>query len=55
MIRDALLAFGIVMAFATQLSVPGLPITPSYLALALWIVLSTGRIVMGHSLARPSP
>ena len=38
------------MAFATQLSVPGLPITPSYLALALWIVLSTGRIVLGHSL-----
>src|SRR5262245_49236764 len=37
MIRDALLAFGIVMAFATQLSVPGLPIDPSHLALVLWI------------------
>jgi hypothetical protein len=50
MIRNALLAFGIVMAFATQLPVPGLPITLSHLALLLWILLSVGRILAGHRL-----
>jgi hypothetical protein len=49
MIRDALLALGVVMAYATQLSVPGLPIGYAELFLTLWIGLSIGRILAGGS------
>jgi hypothetical protein len=47
MIRDVLLAFGVVMAGATQLSVPGSPFGYGELFLALWIILSIGRILAG--------
>lgn len=47
MIRDALLAFGVVMAGATQLSVPGSPFGYGELFLTLWIMLSIGRILAG--------
>ncbi|MEZ2331146.1 O-antigen ligase family protein [Mesorhizobium sp. RCC_202] len=50
MIRDALLACGLVMAYATQLAVPGLPIGYTELFLTLWIMLSIGRVLAGGRL-----
>src|SRR3954462_4408714 len=50
MIRDALLAGGVVMAYATQLAVPGLPIGYTELFLTLWIMLSIGRVLAGGRL-----
>jgi hypothetical protein len=50
MIRDALLALGIVMSYATQLAIPGLSIGYAELFLALWIVLSIGRVLAGGRL-----
>lgn len=50
MIRDALLAGGIAMAYAAQLSIPGMPFGYTELLLSLWIMLSIGRIVMGGRL-----
>lgn len=47
MIRDALLALGVVMAGATQLNVPGSPFGYGELVLTLWIILSIGRILAG--------
>lgn len=40
MILNALLALGIVMSSATQLTVPGLSLTPGEFVLLLWILLS---------------
>ncbi|TIX41131.1 MAG: polymerase, partial [Mesorhizobium sp.] len=50
MIRNALLAGGIAMGYAVQLSVPGLPFGYTELLLALWIMLSIGRVVIGGRL-----
>jgi hypothetical protein len=47
MILDALLALGIVMSSATQLSVPGLGLTIGESSLLLWIILSLGRMLAG--------
>ncbi|PBC07689.1 O-antigen ligase family protein [Mesorhizobium sp. WSM3859] len=47
MTRDALLALGVVMAGATQLSLPGSSFGYGELLLALWIMLSIGRIFAG--------
>lgn len=47
MTRDALLALGVVMAGATQLSLPGSTFGYGELLLALWIMLSMGRILAG--------
>ncbi|AZO21420.1 polymerase [Mesorhizobium sp. M1E.F.Ca.ET.045.02.1.1] len=47
MIRDALLAFGVVMAGATQLNIPGSSFGYGELSLTLWIMLSIGRILAG--------
>ena len=55
MIRNALLAGGVTMAYATQLSVPGLPFGYGELFLALWIMLSVGRVLAGgHIEATPA-
>ena len=50
MIRDAILACGIVLSYATQLTVPSLPIGYAELFLSLWIILSIGRILAGGRL-----
>ncbi|WP_322417986.1 O-antigen ligase family protein [Mesorhizobium huakuii] len=50
MIRDAILAFGIAMSYAVQLSIPGLPFGYSELFLTLWILLSITRILAGGRL-----
>lgn len=50
MIRDALLACGIVMSYAVQLSIPGLPFGYSELCLTTWILLSITRILAGGRL-----
>lgn len=50
MIRDVTLALGIVLAYATQLAVPGLPIGYAELFLALWIFLSIMRVLAGGRL-----
>jgi len=50
MIRDALLAFGVAMSYAVQLSIPGLPFGYSELFLSLWILLSITRILAGGRL-----
>lgn len=50
MIRDALLAFGVAMSYAVQLSIPGLPFGYSELSLTLWILLSVGRVLAGGRL-----
>lgn len=47
MIRDPILALGIVMSYATQLVIPGLPIGYAELFLSIWIMLSAGRILAG--------
>ncbi|WP_029076581.1 hypothetical protein [Kaistia adipata] len=47
MTRNALLAAGIVMSYASQLEPPGLPIGYGELFLFLWILLSLGRILAG--------
>jgi hypothetical protein len=54
MIRDAILACGLVMAYATQLGVPGLPIGYTELFLTLWIVLSIGRALASGGLEATS-
>ncbi|MER8717129.1 polymerase [Mesorhizobium sp. M0999] len=48
--RDALLAFGVAMSYAAQLSIPGLPFGYSELCLTLWIMLSMTRILAGGQL-----
>ncbi|MER9204285.1 MULTISPECIES: polymerase [unclassified Mesorhizobium] len=50
MMRDALLAFGVAMSYAAQLSIPGLPFGYSELCLTLWIMLSMTRILAGGQL-----
>jgi hypothetical protein len=50
MIRDVLLAGGIAMAYAAQLSIPGLPFGYTELLLTLWIMLSIGRVLAGGRL-----
>jgi len=50
MIRDALLACGVAMAYATQLDIPRLPLGYGELFLALWILLSIVRILAGGRL-----
>ncbi|MBZ9718423.1 O-antigen ligase family protein [Mesorhizobium sp. AD1-1] len=50
MIRDALLALGVAMSYATQLAVPGLPLGYGELFIAIWIVLAIGRIFAGGRL-----
>ncbi|WP_292347460.1 O-antigen ligase family protein [Mesorhizobium sp.] len=47
MIRDALLAAGVVLSFASQISVPGLPLGYGEFFLAIWVMLSLGRILAG--------
>ncbi|MBZ9849998.1 O-antigen ligase family protein [Mesorhizobium sp. CA14] len=47
MIRDALLAAGVALSFASQISVPGLPFGYGELFLMLWIMLSVGRVLAG--------
>ena len=47
MIFDALLALGIVMSSATQLHVPGLPLTIGEFALFVWIIGAVGRVIAG--------
>lgn len=50
MIRDALLACGVAIAYATQLDVPRLPFGYGELFLTLWILLSLVRILAGGRL-----
>lgn len=50
MIRSALLAAGISMGYAAQISVPGLHLGYTELFLSLWIMLSIGRVVVGGRL-----
>ncbi|TPI22384.1 polymerase [Mesorhizobium sp. B3-2-1] len=50
MIRDAILACGIVMSYATQLVIPGLSTGYAELFLTLWIALSVGRLLAGGRL-----
>jgi hypothetical protein len=55
MIRDALLACGLAMGYATQFGVPGLPFGYTELLLSLWIILSIGRVIAGgHLEATPA-
>jgi len=50
MIRDALLACGVAMAYATQIDIPRLPFGYGELFLALWILLSVVRALAGGRL-----
>lgn len=50
MIRDALLAGGVAMAYAAQLSIPGMPVGYTELFLTLWIMLQIGRVLLGGRL-----
>ncbi|QPC91655.1 polymerase [Mesorhizobium sp. INR15] len=50
MIRDALLACGVAMSYAAQLTIPKLPFGYGELFLMLWIMLSIGRILAGAQL-----
>ena len=50
MIRDVLLAGGVAMAYASQLEIPGAPFGISELFLALWILISLGRVLAGGQL-----
>ena len=50
MIRDVLLAAGVAMAYASQLEIPGAPFGYSELFLALWVMLSIGRVLAGGKL-----
>ncbi|MDR3531282.1 MAG: hypothetical protein P4L90_12120, partial [Rhodopila sp.] len=52
MMRDALLALGMVLAAASQMRIAGLPLGPGEFCLALWIVLTMGGQVIG--LERPT-
>jgi hypothetical protein len=55
MIREPLLAGGIAMAYASQLEIPGAPFGYSELFLALWVMLSIGRVLAGgHLKATPA-
>lgn len=45
--RDALLAAGVTLSYASQLSVPGLPYGYGEVLLGLWIALAVGRILAG--------
>lgn len=55
MIRNAILAAGLVASSASQLRLPGLPIGPGELCLALWLGLSITRILGGaHVAATPA-
>lgn len=51
MIRDVLLATGVVMSYASQLSIPGFPLGFGEFFLLLWIMLSIARILAGGRLA----
>lgn len=51
MIRNALLSVGLVLSTASQLRISGLPIGAGELCLALWIGLSTTRILAGGRVA----
>jgi hypothetical protein len=42
MIRDVLLALGVLLSTASQLRLPGLPIGPGELCLGIWILLAVG-------------
>lgn len=55
MMLDALLAFGIVMSFSTQISLPGLPMTIGEFALFLWITIEIARILTGGRVVFSSP
>lgn len=50
MIRDAFLACGVAMSYASQLTIPRLPFGYSELFLVLWIMLSIGRVLVGGRL-----
>ncbi|MBZ9816223.1 O-antigen ligase family protein [Mesorhizobium sp. CA7] len=50
MIRDVLLAGGVAMAYASQLEIPGAPFGISELLLAVWILISIGRVLAGGRL-----
>lgn len=50
MIRDALLACGVAMSYAAQLTIPRLPFGYGELFLMLWIMLSIGRVLAGGRL-----
>ena len=50
MIRDALLAAGVAMPYAVQLTIPGMPVGFGELFLSLWIMLSIGRLIAGGRL-----
>lgn len=55
MIRDALLACGVAMSYATQLTIPRLPFGYGELFLVLWVMLSIGRVLAGgHLEATPA-
>ncbi|SFN87907.1 O-Antigen ligase [Mesorhizobium sp. NFR06] len=47
MIREALLAAGVALSFASQISVPGLSFGYGEIFLVLWIMLSVSRILAG--------
>jgi O-antigen ligase len=47
MIYNVLLALGVVLSSATQISVPGYSITIGEFTLLLWCILSLGRVVIG--------
>jgi hypothetical protein len=48
MIRDALLAGGVAMSYASQIDVPGFPFGVGELCLLIWILLSLARILAGE-------
>lgn len=50
MMRDALLAAGVALSFASQIYVPGLPFGYGELFLGLWMLLSLCRILAGGSI-----
>jgi O-antigen ligase/polysaccharide polymerase Wzy-like membrane protein len=54
MVLDVVLAFGLLLSLATQLRLSIVPIGPGELCLALWLLLSAIRLVLGPGLT-PSP
>ncbi len=48
MIRNAILAAGVIFSSASQLRLPGLPIGMGECCLALWIGLSVARLIAGY-------
>ena len=47
MVLDVLLAFGLLLSGASQLRLSGVPMGPGELCLALWLLLSAIRLVLG--------